>query len=111
MAKPVHRAFFWRPLLRDANDDMVLEAAMSGHADFLVTLNRRDFEPAASQLGIAIVSPQEALALQCYKNEANPHSEVSMNIENGVNDIPGSVIGRLLLDHHNQAIPLPRRVF
>ena len=34
---------------------------MSGNADFLVTFNRRDFEPAASQLGIAVVSPQEAL--------------------------------------------------
>jgi putative PIN family toxin of toxin-antitoxin system len=61
VSKPVYRAFFWRPLLRDADDDMVLEAAMSGHADFLVTFNRRDFEPAASQLGIAIVSPQETL--------------------------------------------------
>jgi len=69
MAKPVYRAFFWRPLLRDANDDMVLEAAMSGHADFLVTLNRRDFEPAASQLGIAIVSPQEALGEIRRRNE------------------------------------------
>ena len=60
-AKPVYRAFVWRPLLRDADDDMVLETAMSGHADLLVTFNQRDFEPAASQLGIAVVSPQEAL--------------------------------------------------
>lgn len=60
-AKPVYRAFFWRPLLRDANDDMVLETAMSGHADSLITFNERDFEPVASELGIAVVSPQEAL--------------------------------------------------
>ncbi len=69
MANPVYRAFFWRPLLRDANDDMVLEAAMSGHADSIVTFNRRDFEPAASQLGIAIVSPQEALGEIRRRNE------------------------------------------
>jgi predicted nucleic acid-binding protein len=30
---PAHRAFFWRPLLPDADDGMVLEAAISGHAD------------------------------------------------------------------------------
>jgi len=69
MAKPVYRAFFWRPLLRDANDDMVLEAAMSGHSDSIVTFNRRDFEPAASQLGIAIVSPQKALGEIRRRNE------------------------------------------
>ena len=69
MAKPVHRAFFRRPLLRDANDDMVVEAAMSGHADSIVTFNRRDFEPAASQLGIATVSPREALEEIRRRNE------------------------------------------
>ena len=26
VARPVYRSFFWRPLLRDADDDMVLEA-------------------------------------------------------------------------------------
>lgn len=44
LAKPVYRSFFWRPLLPDADDDMVLETVLSGHADLLVTFNRRDFE-------------------------------------------------------------------
>jgi putative PIN family toxin of toxin-antitoxin system len=61
VSKPVYRAFFWRPLLRDADDDMVLEAALSGHADLLVTFNLRDFEPAASSLGVSVVAPREAL--------------------------------------------------
>jgi predicted nucleic acid-binding protein len=61
VSRPVNRAFFWRPLLRDADDDMVLEAALSGHADLLVTYNLRDFEPAASDLGISIMAPREAL--------------------------------------------------
>jgi putative PIN family toxin of toxin-antitoxin system len=61
VARPVYRSFFWRPLLRDADDDMVLEAALSGHADLLVTYNLRDFEPTASVLRINVVTPREAL--------------------------------------------------
>jgi predicted nucleic acid-binding protein len=61
VSRPVHRSFFWRPLLRDADDDMVLEAAMSGHADMLVTFNQRDFEPGTSTLGIDVAAPREAL--------------------------------------------------
>lgn len=53
-------SFRWRPLLRDANDDMVFEAAFSGGADMLVTFNKRDFDLAA--LGkVRIASPGEAL--------------------------------------------------
>jgi predicted nucleic acid-binding protein len=48
-------------LLRDANNEMVLEVALSGKADLLVTFNRRDFETIGSAWGIAVVSPQEAL--------------------------------------------------
>ncbi len=61
VSSPVHRAFFWRPLLRDADDEMVLEAALCGNADLLVTFNKRDFQPGASNLGIALATPQEAL--------------------------------------------------
>lgn len=61
VARPVYRLFFWRPLLRDADDDMVLETALSGHADLLVTYNLRDFEPTASDLGISVVTPRDAL--------------------------------------------------
>jgi predicted nucleic acid-binding protein len=40
---------------------MVLEAALSGLADMLVTFNQRDFEPGTSALGIDVVVPREAL--------------------------------------------------
>jgi putative PIN family toxin of toxin-antitoxin system len=60
-ARPVHRPFLWRPLLRDADDDMVLETALSGRADLLVTFNLRDFEPAATHLGVSVVTPRDAL--------------------------------------------------
>jgi predicted nucleic acid-binding protein len=47
--------------LPDADDDMVLEAAVNGRADGIVTFNRRDFRLAATQFGIAVLSPGDAL--------------------------------------------------
>ena len=61
VATPVYRSFFWRPLFPDANDDLVLEAALSGQADWLATFNRRDFEIAESAWGVLVVTPREAL--------------------------------------------------
>jgi putative PIN family toxin of toxin-antitoxin system len=58
---PVRLAFLWRPMLPDAADDMVLETAANGRADLLVTLNRRDFEPASEAFTFDVVSPGEAL--------------------------------------------------
>jgi putative PIN family toxin of toxin-antitoxin system len=48
--EPVRLAFLWRPLLPDGNDDMVLETALNGQADMLVTVNRRDFEPGGGRI-------------------------------------------------------------
>ena len=61
VAEPVVARFLWRPQLRDPADEMVLEAAVNGNADALVTFNRRDFGDAPGRFGIALLSPQEAL--------------------------------------------------
>jgi putative PIN family toxin of toxin-antitoxin system len=53
--------FLWRPQLRDADDEMVLETAINGQADAIVTFNRRDFAVHAEQFGIAILTPGEAI--------------------------------------------------
>jgi putative PIN family toxin of toxin-antitoxin system len=53
--------FKWRPQLRDPDDEMVLELAINGRADAIVTFNRSDFIPAAIQFGIAVLSPGEIL--------------------------------------------------
>lgn len=45
VVEPVQAHFLWRPQLRDANDEMVLEAAINGAASHLVTFNLRDFDP------------------------------------------------------------------
>jgi putative PIN family toxin of toxin-antitoxin system len=60
VAEPVRLAFLWRPTLPDADDDMVLETAVNGRADGIVTLNKRDFVAGAKRFGISILSPGEA---------------------------------------------------
>jgi predicted nucleic acid-binding protein len=61
VARQVRLAFRWRPKLSDANDDMVLETAVNGNADAIVTFNRRDFEEARSEFDCAVFLPKEAL--------------------------------------------------
>ena len=56
IAEPIDVYFRTRPLLRDAGDEMVLEAASNGRADAIVTHNMKDFEPART-LGIEIATP------------------------------------------------------
>ncbi|MGD0522147.1 MAG: putative toxin-antitoxin system toxin component, PIN family [Terracidiphilus sp.] len=58
---PAEIRFVWRPQLSDADDEMVLEAAINGQAEAIVTHNRRDFERAAQRFGIEVLSPAELL--------------------------------------------------
>ncbi len=61
VADPVRLAFLWRPAVRDPDDDMVLEAAVNGQADAIVTFNIRDFGITAARFGIEVLSPGDAL--------------------------------------------------
>jgi putative PIN family toxin of toxin-antitoxin system len=63
VAEPVRLSFLWRPTLRDPDDDMVLEAAVNGRADAIVTFNHRDFAPAAEKFGIEVLSPGAAVRI------------------------------------------------
>lgn len=58
--EPVDIHFQWRPQLRDPDDELVLEAAVNGRADVIVTHNARDFAPAAS-FGIRVETPKAFL--------------------------------------------------
>jgi len=51
----------WRPVLSDADDDRVLETAVNGRADAIVTFNRRHFVSVTKQFGIAVLSPAETV--------------------------------------------------
>jgi putative PIN family toxin of toxin-antitoxin system len=60
-AAPVDLNFRWRPQLKDPADELVLEAAVNGQADAIVTHNVRDFVAAASAFGIRTLTPGELL--------------------------------------------------
>ena len=61
MSEPVESHFIWRPQLRDPGDELVLEAAVNGHADAIVTFNQRDFGAIPQRFGIELLMPAEAL--------------------------------------------------
>jgi predicted nucleic acid-binding protein len=50
-----------RPLSSDPNDDMVLDLAINGFADAIVTQNARHFFAAAARFSLAVLSPMELL--------------------------------------------------
>lgn len=61
VAEPVPIHFLWRPVLADADDEHVLELAMNGRADLLVTFNQEDFVEASKSLQIEVVTPATPL--------------------------------------------------
>ena len=60
-AEPVEVNFLWRPQLRDPADELVLEAAVNGRAEAIVTHNVKDFQAGAQRFGVATLTPAEFL--------------------------------------------------
>jgi putative PIN family toxin of toxin-antitoxin system len=60
-AEPVEVHFLWRPQLPDASDEMLLEAAVNGQAEAIVTHNVRDFRPVVRSFGILVRTPAQVL--------------------------------------------------
>lgn len=58
---PCTPCFQWRPQLPDPDDEMVLELAVNGRAEAIVTVNTRDFLPAARTFGVEVLRPGEFL--------------------------------------------------
>lgn len=61
MMESVELNFRWRPQLRDPGDEMVLETAINGRADLLVTFNLRDYGEAPQRFGVRALRPADAL--------------------------------------------------
>jgi putative PIN family toxin of toxin-antitoxin system len=61
IGEPVWTHFLWRPQLRDPNDEMVLEAAVNGRANALVTFNVQDYGTAAARFGVDTLLPRDAI--------------------------------------------------
>lgn len=61
LVEPVEVRFSWRPQLADPGDEMVLDAAVNGQADALVTYNLTHFALAAPRFGLTLLRPGELL--------------------------------------------------
>ena len=59
--EPVEVHYQWRPQLSDANDEMILETAVNGQADAIVSFNHHHFKDAPRRFGIHLWKPAEAL--------------------------------------------------
>ncbi len=70
VAHPVEISTKTRPLSSDPNDDMVLDIAINGNADAVITANTKHFKTAANSFGIAVLSPSELL-LELRKQETH----------------------------------------
>lgn len=57
-AQEIH--YRWRPMLRDPDDEMVLEVAVAAGCDAIVTFNKRDYQ-GIEQFAIRLLTPAEFL--------------------------------------------------
>lgn len=53
---PVEVFFLWRPTETDPDDDMLIEAAVAGECDAIISFNTRDLTSAA-KFGIRVMTP------------------------------------------------------
>lgn len=80
LIEPVTTHYQWQPLLRDAADEMVLEAAANALAHAIVTCNLRDFGP-AKLFGLTVLNPVQTFqhlgltaARSTAPSAATPHA-------------------------------------
>ncbi len=52
--------YLWRPILKDPQDDHILELAVKTNA-IIVTWNIKDFVPATARFGLEVVTPRSLL--------------------------------------------------
>lgn len=52
--------FLWRPFLPDPSDDLVLEVAVAGGCDAIITYNKRHFKD-VQKFGLRVLDPREFL--------------------------------------------------
>ena len=52
----------WRPFLSDANDELILELAVSAQCDYIVTHNLSDFK-GIEEFGVKAITPKEFLQI------------------------------------------------
>lgn len=68
VALPARVSYRYRPVLRDPNDEMVLEAAIASGSTHIVTFNLRHFKPVV-RFGLCAIRPGDFLNLIGVKDE------------------------------------------
>lgn len=58
---PTQIYYLWRPFLKDTDDDMILELAVSGNCNIIVTFNQKDFSGVQQVFGIEVLTPKQFL--------------------------------------------------
>lgn len=61
IVQPVKTHYLWRPMLHDPNDEMVLEIAVNGGADAIVTFNLKDYGAVPGTFNIEVIKPSTAI--------------------------------------------------
>jgi putative PIN family toxin of toxin-antitoxin system len=61
VCQPVTVQVCWRPQSPDSSDDLVIDAAVNGQANTIVTFNLRDLRTPAARFGIATEPPADTL--------------------------------------------------
>lgn len=57
-----HPVFYlWRPVLKDPNNDFILELAVAAQCRYIITHNIRDFR-GSERFDVAVITPQQLLA-------------------------------------------------
>lgn len=59
LGEPIRLHYLWRPQLRYSDDEMVLETAINGRADAIITHNTTDFCPAAERFALDVLTPAQ----------------------------------------------------
>ncbi|NMG20656.1 putative toxin-antitoxin system toxin component, PIN family [Brasilonema bromeliae] len=52
--------YLWRPMLNDPDDDFLVDLAVESQADYIITYNQKDLQP-AEKFGIKVVTPKQFL--------------------------------------------------
>jgi len=60
-SEPVEVHFRWRPQLPDPADELILEAAVNGRADAVVTHNVRDVHAATNASELRVMTPAQVV--------------------------------------------------
>jgi putative PIN family toxin of toxin-antitoxin system len=61
-SNPCQIYFLWRPFLKDAKDDFVLELAIESGSKYIITYNIKDFA-GIDRFGLKAITPKEFLML------------------------------------------------